>query len=60
MDIESLWTMNLPRLPRFPRFRLAAAALLALALPALAASVAARRGLFSLDNFLAFRENVGS
>jgi len=57
MDIESLWTMNLPRLPRF---RLAAAALLALELPALAASVAARRGLFSLDNFHAFRENVGS
>ena len=49
--------MNLPRLPRF---RLAAAALLALELPALAASVAARRGLFSLDNFHAFRENVGS
>jgi hypothetical protein len=49
--------MNLPRLPRF---RLAAAALLALAIPALAASVAARRGLFSLDNFHAFRENAGS
>jgi hypothetical protein len=31
MDIESLWTMNLPRIPRVPRFRLAAVALLALA-----------------------------
>lgn len=51
--------MKFPRLPRAPRFRLAAA-LLALELPALAASVAARRGLFSLDNFHAFRENVGS
>ena len=47
-------------LPRVPRFRLAAAALFALALPALAASVAARRGLFSLDNSPGFRENAGS